>query len=121
MTLAGENPIFKIGRFSLMVCILYLATCPMPACSGRRQEGYAPTFEVAGAGRKVLIMGVPGQSFYETTDLLVRYLNDHLDSVTIKTVASSGIDDYQAKLRDGYFDFTFINGPQLLAAERNGY
>jgi phosphonate transport system substrate-binding protein len=119
--LAGQNPISKIGSFSLMVCILYLATCPMTACSGRRQAPYEPTFEAAGGGKKVLTFGVPGQGFYETTDLLVRYLNDHLDSVTVQTVACGNIDDYQAKLRNGYFDLTIINGRQLLAAEHSGY
>jgi phosphonate transport system substrate-binding protein len=104
-----------------MVCVLYLATCPMGACSGRRQQGYTPKFEVAGGERKVLTFGVPGQSFYETTDLLVRYLNDHLAGVTVQTVACSSIEDYRAKLAEGYFDLTVINGPQLLSAERNGY
>lgn len=94
---------------------------PYSACSGKRHQPYQPTFETADAGRKVLTLGVPGQSFYETTDLLVQYLNAHLDSVTIQTVACSGIDDYQSKLRSGYFDLTVINGPQLLGAERNGY
>lgn len=104
-----------------MVCILYLAAWSMTACSDRRQVPYAPTFEVAGGSKKVLIFGVPGQGFYETTDLLVRYLNDHLDSLTIQTVACGNIDDYQAKLRNGYFDLTVINGRQLLAAEHSGY
>jgi phosphonate transport system substrate-binding protein len=104
-----------------MVCILYWAMCPMTACSDRRQQRYEPKFEAVGSGRKVLFLGVPGQSFYETTDLLVRYLNDRLDSVSIQTVACSGIEDYETRLRDGYFDLTIINGPQLLGAERNGY
>jgi phosphonate transport system substrate-binding protein len=121
MILAGENPIFKIGSFSLMVCILYLATWPMTACRDRRGQGYTPRFEVAGGGRRVLTFGVPGQGFYETSDLLIQYLNDHLDSVTVQTVACGNIDDYQAKLRNGYFDLTIINGRQLLSAEGNGY
>jgi phosphonate transport system substrate-binding protein len=91
------------------------------ACSGKRPQAYSPTFEAAASNRKVLTMGVPGQSFYETTDLLVQYLNKRLDSVKIQTVACAGIDEYQEKLRNGYFDLTIINGLQLLGALRNGY
>jgi phosphonate transport system substrate-binding protein len=99
----------------------WLAAAVLTACSGKRQEGYSPTFEAMGANRKVLTMGVPGQSFYESTEQLVQYLNNHLDSVKIQTVACAGIDEYQEKLRNGYFDLTIINGLQLLGAERNGY
>jgi phosphonate transport system substrate-binding protein len=120
VTLAGENPIFQICGIPLMGCLLYLALFPATACSDRRQAPYEPTFEAAGAGRKVLILGLPGQGLYETTDLLVQYLNDHLDSVTIQTVACD-VDDYEARLRNGYFDLTVINGRQLLGAEHSGY
>jgi phosphonate transport system substrate-binding protein len=99
----------------------WLAFFVLTACSGKRQQGYSPTFEATGGNRKVLTMGVPGQSLYETTDLLVQYLNNHLDSVKIQTVACAGIDEYQEKLHNGYFDLTIINGMQLLGAERNGY
>jgi phosphonate transport system substrate-binding protein len=103
-----------------MVCFLYLATLLGTACSDR-QSHYEPTFEAAGKGKKVLSFGVPGQEFYETTDLLVQYLNDHLDSVTIQTVACVSVEDYQNKLQNNYFDFTVINGAQLVSAEHHGY
>jgi len=99
----------------------WLAAFAGTACSGNRQQGYSPTFEAVAANRKVLTMGVPGPSFYDATNLVVQYLNNHLDGVKIQTVASAGIDDYQEKLRNGYFDLTFINGLQLLSAQRNGY
>lgn len=109
-------------RVSLFVCLLFLAVPLMTACSGKRSQGYAPAFEAGeGGGQKVLTLGVPGQSFYETAAMLVQYLNDHLDSVKIKTVACAGLDDYVERLRKGYFDLTVINGTQLLGAERNGY
>jgi phosphonate transport system substrate-binding protein len=108
--------------FNCFPVIAWVLGCVvLMACSGKRQRGYTPTFEAAGEDRKVLTLGVPGQSFYETTDLLVQYLNDHLDSVRIQTVACAGIEEYQEKLRTGYFDLTIINGLQLLGAERNGY
>jgi phosphonate transport system substrate-binding protein len=105
---------------SLLNCV-WLVAFSLTACSEKRQQPYSPTFEATAATRKVLTMGVPGQSFYETTDLLVQYLNKRLDSVKIQTVACAGIDEYQEKLRTGYFDLTIINGLQLLGALRNGY
>ena len=99
---------------------LSLAISLFTACSAR-QAPYEPTFEAAGGGRRILHFGVPGQEFYETTDLLVQYLNDHLDSVTIQTVASSSVEEYQTKLQNGYFDLTAINGNLLVDAEHHGY
>ncbi len=108
-------------KTSSLINFAWLAAVVLTACSGKRQQGYSPTFQAAAVNRKLLIMGVPGPSFYEATDLVVQYLNDHLDSVKIQTVACAGIDEYQEKLRNGYFDLTFINGMQLLGAQRNGY
>jgi len=102
-----------------MVCLL-LAMWSTMACSGRRSP-YEPKFEAAGTGKRVLSLGVPGQEFYETTDLLVQYLNDHLDTVTIQTVACVSVEDYQNKLQNNYFDLTVINGAQLVGAEQHGY
>ena len=109
------------SKTTSLINYAWLAVLVLTACSGNRQQTYTPTFEAAAATRKVLTMGVPGQSFYETTDLLVQYLNKHLDSVKIQTVACAGIDEYQEKLRNGYFDLTIINGLQLLGAQQNGY
>jgi phosphonate transport system substrate-binding protein len=105
---------------SLLNCV-WLAAFSLTACSEKRQQAYSPTFEATAGTRKVLTMGVPGQSFYESTDMLVQYLNKHLDSVKIQTVACAGMDEYQEKLHNGYFDLTIINGLQLLGALRNGY
>lgn len=110
---------FPVMAWVRGLCVL--GSFALTACSGKRQPGYTPTFEAADGGRKVLTLGVPGQSFYESTDLLVQYLNDHLDGVRIQTVASVSMDEYEEKLRNGYFDLTVINGPQLLSAEHNGY
>ncbi len=100
----------------LLSVTIWLST----SCSGRRSP-YEPTFEASGGERKVLYFGVPGQEFYETSDLLVQYLNDRLDSVTIQTVAAVSVQDYQNKLQNGYFDLTVINGNQLVGAEHHGY
>src|SRR5580700_2053837 len=109
-----------LKTISLINCA-WLAVFVGTACSGKSQQGYSPTFQAAAGNPKVLTMGVPGPSFYEATDLLVQYLNNHLDSVKVQTVACAGIDEYQEKLHNGYFDLTVINGQQLLGAQRNGY
>lgn len=99
---------------------LFMAVWCLTACADKRSS-YEPTFEASGGGKKILHFGVPGQDFYETTDLVVQYLNDRLDSVTIQTVACSSVEDYQTKLQKGYFDLTVINGAQLIGAEHHGY
>jgi phosphonate transport system substrate-binding protein len=110
-----------LSRLSLSTGFFFLVACSIAACRGKQAPGYAPSFEVGGGSRKILTFGVPGQSFYESTAPLVKYLNDHLDSVKIQTVACSGIEDYEEKLLKGNFDLTVINGPQLIGAEQHGY
>jgi phosphonate transport system substrate-binding protein len=107
--------------FSLSDYLLILTSFLLTACSRKPQQGYAPSFEAAAGSHKVLTFGVPGKSFYETTDLLVKYLNDRLDSVKIQIVACTGMEDYEERLRNRNFDLTVINGSQLLGAEHNGY
>jgi len=91
------------------------------ACTHPNGEHYRPTFTNAAGNKRVFIFGAPSLAYFETTDLLVKYLNARLDSVQIRTVACTSIEDYEDKLRRGYFDFTVINGPQLLMATQHGY
>jgi phosphonate transport system substrate-binding protein len=98
-----------------------LFTVLLAACNHSDPDHYRPTFTNAVAGKHELIFGTPSLAYYETTDLVVKYLNAHLDSIKVRTVACSSIEDYEDKLRKGYFDFTVINGPQLLTASRHGY
>jgi len=99
-----------------------LFTVLLAACNHSDRDHYRPTFANAAPGtRHELIFGVPSLAYYETTDLLIKYLNTHLDSVRIRTVACASIEDYEDKLRKGFFDFTAINGPQLFIAAQHGY
>jgi phosphonate transport system substrate-binding protein len=91
------------------------------ACTHSDKEHYRPTFTDAAGNKRVFIFGAPSLAYFETTDLVVKYLNAHLDSVLVRTVACTSIEDYEDKLRRGYFDFTVINGPQLLMATQHGY
>ena len=102
--------------------ILLLFTVLLAACNHSDRDHYRPTFTNAAPGsRRELIFGAPSLAYYETTDLLIKYLNTHLDSVHIRTVACTSVEDYEDKLRRGFFDFTAINGAQLVIATQHGY
>jgi phosphonate transport system substrate-binding protein len=105
------------------IAILLWQACLLAACSGNGagQPHYRPTFVSAQHNKRELIFGTPSLAYFETTDLIMKYLSEHLDSIRIRTVACRSIEDYEDKLRKGYFDFTVINGAQLLSAEQNGY
>lgn len=101
---------------------LLLFTVLVAACNHSDRDHYRPTFANAAPGtRHELIFGAPSLAYYETTDLLIKYLNAHLDSVHIRTVACASVEDYEDKLRKGFFDFTAINGAQLFDATQHGY
>jgi len=91
------------------------------ACTHSDREHYRPAFTDAAGNKRVFLFGAPSLAYFETTDLVVKYLNAHLDSFLVRTVACTSIEDYEDKLRRGYFDFTVINGPQLLMATQHGY
>ena len=88
-------------------------SCSQPAT-------YEPAFGASNK-KKELIYGLPSLSLNETHQLLVRYLNKHLDSVQVRLVACVSGDDYEDQVRKGNFDFTIINGLQLILAEQSGY
>ena len=97
-------------------------TVLLSACNHPDKDHYRPTFANAAPGnRRELIFGAPSLAYYETTDLLIKYLNTHLETVHIRTVACTSVEDYEDKLRKGFFDFTAINGPQLVIAGQHGY
>jgi phosphonate transport system substrate-binding protein len=100
-----------------------LALLFLLSCTGNTShvDHYRPSFATATAGKHELLFGAPSLGYYETTDLLIKYLNAHLDSFRIRTVACSSVEDYEDKLRKGFFDFTAINGTQLLIATQHGY
>jgi phosphonate transport system substrate-binding protein len=52
---------------------------------------------------------------------LAEYINGRLDSAKVRLVGCISIEDYEDKLRAGSFDFTVVNGPQLVLAEKYGY
>jgi phosphonate transport system substrate-binding protein len=93
----------------------------LAACTHQDSEHYRPTFTSAAGNKREVVFGAPSLAYFETTDLVIKYLNAHLDSATVRTVACTSVEDYEDKLRRGYFDFTVINGPQLLAATQHGY
>jgi len=104
-----------------MIMRIVVFTILLASCTRPDRDHYRPTFALAIAGKHELIFGAPSLAYYETTDLLINYLNAHLDTVHVRTVACSSVEDYEDKLRKGFFDFTAINGPQLVIAGQHGY
>ena len=102
-----------------LVCLLTAGM--LAACTGSGDNHYRPTFAIAAGNKHEIIFGAPSLAYFETTDLVVKYLNAHLDSIRIRTVACTSVEDFEDKLRKGFFDFTVINGPQLITATQNGY
>lgn len=82
---------------------------------------YQPAYTSDKEAKKVLLFGVPSQSYYELCDSLVRYLNEHLQGVQVQTVASSTFAFYNEKLDHRYYDFTIANGMTALNSMGNGY
>jgi phosphonate transport system substrate-binding protein len=104
-----------LWQLSLVFAFFFFSDCK------QKRENYQPTFSVDTAAKKVLLFGVPTQSYYEITDLFVKYLNKRLDGVQVQTVGVSNFLGYMDKLDQGYFDFTIANGMKALQSARAGY
>src|SRR5215207_6393620 len=90
------------------------------SCKGKIKN-YEPTYSTDSSRKKILLFGVPTQSFYEITGLFEKYLSEHLQGAQVQTVASSTYLDYMEKLDKRLFDFTIVNGAKALECARNGY
>lgn len=105
-----------------MIPRVFIAFCvALGACSGGGRRAYRPVFVSAGQAPKELVFGVPAVPYYEAADAIARYVSERLDGVKLRAVACVSVEDYESKLRKGYFDLTVINGAQLLMALDNGY
>jgi phosphonate transport system substrate-binding protein len=103
--------------------VLLGVTVVLPSCNGlsSKKKGYEPSYSPAPHSKKMLLLGVPNQPYYEITSPLVKYLNQHLKTTQIQIVASPSLNDYLDKLDQQYFDFTLIHGVKALECARNGY
>lgn len=93
----------------------------LAACTNTADTRYQPTFASTTGLQHEIVFGAPSLAYYEIADPTMKYLNAHLDSLHVRTVACTSVEDYEDKLRKGFFDFTVINGPQLVTAEQSGY
>jgi phosphonate transport system substrate-binding protein len=87
----------------------------------QKRKSYQPTFSADNPAKKILLFGVPTQSYYEITDLFVKYLNERLEGAQVQTVGISNFMGYMDKLDSGYFDFTIANGMKALQSARTVY
>jgi ABC-type phosphate/phosphonate transport system substrate-binding protein len=107
--------------FRLNARVLFWLFMVMSACSRDGQRTYRPVFASVAHSRKEMVFGVPAVPYYDAANAIAGYLNERLDGTRVRAVACISVEDYENKLRNGYFDFTVINGPQLLMAEERGY
>ena len=108
--------LFRFLPRLVIICILFL----QGSCKSKTKP-YEPTYSTGNSAKKVLVFGVPTQSYYEIHDLLVQYLNKRLRGVQVQTVAAGNFLGYMEKLDQQYYDLTIVNGMKALDAARNGY
>jgi len=84
-------------------------------------ERYEPKYSEDSNAKRILLFGVPTQSYYGITDLFVKYLNQNLTGGQMETVASSSFLGYNEKLDKGYFDITIVNGMIALKSSEKEY
>lgn len=90
------------------------------SCKGK-SKNYEPTYSTDSAHNKILFFGLPTQKYFESTNLLVNYLNEHLHGVKVRTVASSNFLNYLDRISKRDFEMVIVNGIQALESGRNGY
>jgi len=115
---------FKKSKVFLLVWLFLPAIfCMSILCNSCKQKtkNYEPNYATDSSHKKILLFGVPTQSYYEIYDLFVNYLNDHLDGAQVQTVVNSTLAGYMKKLGNQDFDLTIVNGGTALQSIRNGY
>ena len=113
----------KSRIFFQALLLMFGMICMITFGSGCRSNNhqYEPTYSRDTLAQKILLFGVPSQSYYEVTSQFVNYLNRYLKDVQVQAVASSSFLGYNDKLDQGYYDFTIVSGVQALKSARNGY
>ena len=115
--------LMKSRLFLTKRLLLWGVVCAFLCCSSCKQKNppYEPTYTIDSSATKILLFGVPAQSYYEVTDLFIKYLNKKLVGAQIQTVASSNFLEYMDKMNDRYYGFAIVNGMKALEFARNGY
>ncbi|HET7896727.1 MAG TPA: phosphate/phosphite/phosphonate ABC transporter substrate-binding protein, partial [Flavisolibacter sp.] len=113
----------KNTRIYLALLLPFAMIAALFWCAGCQPKSvhYEPLFSTDTTTAKTLLWGVPTQSYYEITDLFVKYLNERLKDVKVQTVASSTFKRFMEKLDSGDFDLTIANGIKALECARNDY
>src|SRR4051812_12464982 len=110
----------KSNVFLLKWLFLAGIICALVLCNSckAKTKGYEPAYSADASPKKILLFGVPTQSYYDIYDLLVNYLNERLQGAQLQTVAASNFVGYMDKLDDQYFDFTIVNGGTAIQCAR---
>jgi phosphonate transport system substrate-binding protein len=107
--------LFRWSCLPAIICLSILCN----SCKGK-SKNYEPTYATDSIAKKVILFGVPTQTYYETTDLFVDYLNKHLIGAQVKLVTASDFSDWIDRLGKQHFDITTVSGIQALEGVRNG-
>jgi phosphonate transport system substrate-binding protein len=107
--------------FSKTFCLAGLIPLLMFCACQTKTKTYEPTFSVDSSQKKILLYGVPTQSYYEIHSAFVRYLNERLDGIHLQIVASSSFSAYVDKLENRLYDVALANGVIALDSTRIGY
>src|SRR5438874_13385848 len=92
----------------ILITFVFYSGCKTKA------KPYEPVYTTDLSPKKVLLFGVPTQSYFEIHDLFVKYLNERLKGAEVQTVAISNFLGYNDKLDNRYFDITIVNGMSAL-------
>jgi phosphonate transport system substrate-binding protein len=121
---------FKTNWFKIRSKMIFIKWLMLPAviliiglgynCKSKAVP-YQPAYAADSSRKKILLFGVPSQSYFILSDSFVKYLNDHLKGAQVQTVASPSFLGYMDKLNNHHFNFTIVNGMKALEAIRNGY
>ena len=104
----------------LFFCEAILLSITFIECKSKTSQ-YQPVFSNGTHDKKILLFGVPTQSYYELSDSMVKYLNSHIHGVRIQTVATSNYGQYKEQLAQGYYDLTIANAITALNSLPTGY
>jgi len=113
-----RRKVLVFRRFFLRGIICMSVICN--SCKGENKN-YEPTYSVDTLQNKTLLYGVPTQAHYGMHAAFVKYLNDHISAIHIRTVASSNFSAYVDKLNGRFFDVALANGVLALDSTRLGY
>lgn len=111
------RPVFHLSI--ILVSIGFMA-CQQGAPQ-HDQANFDPQYKRDTLIEKDYLLGLPSIVYEETFGPIVTELNKHLTGRKLKVVAPASVEDYDKKVKSGYFDLIGANGGLAIEAENEGY